>query len=95
MKRLFLLIVLAVLATLFVGYYDALEDAETHKVYFIKMSPTFQVKFRHLFANDSDDKPLTELSYQEREAVIDYCKYRLGIETQLKTQGELDACKQR
>jgi len=25
--------------------------------------------------------------------VIDYCKYRLGIETELKTQDELEACK--
>lgn len=89
---LFLLIVPAVLATLFVGYYDALEDAETHKVYFIKTSPTFQVRFRQLFAND---KPLAQLSKQEREVVINYCKYRLGLETHLETQEELDVCKQR
>ncbi|WP_407364582.1 hypothetical protein HKW97_24395 (plasmid) [Pseudomonas luteola] len=95
MKALLLLMVLAVLALLFVGYYEELEDAETHTVYFIKTSPTFQVRFRHLFASDADDKPLAQLSEQERDAVIDYCKYRLGIETQLKTQEELNVCKQR
>ncbi|WP_407364533.1 hypothetical protein HKW97_25290 (plasmid) [Pseudomonas luteola] len=95
MKALFLLVTLTVLATLFIGYYEVLEDAETHKVYFIKTSPTFQVRFRHLFANDADDKPLAQLSKQEREVVINYCKYRLGLETHLETQEELDVCKQR
>jgi hypothetical protein len=95
MKKSLLIIVLTLLAVLFIGYYEVLEDAETHSVLFIKKSPTLQVKFRHLFANDADDKLLNQLSDEERRVVINYCKYRLGIETELKTQEELEACKQR
>ncbi|AOE84994.1 hypothetical protein [Pseudomonas sp. TCU-HL1] len=94
MKKLPPIIALTLLAVLFVGYYEVLEEAETHSVFFIKKSPTLQVKFRHLFANDADDKPLNQLSDEEQRAVIDYCKYRLGIGTELKTQEELETCKQ-
>ncbi|VVQ21368.1 hypothetical protein PS928_05164 [Pseudomonas fluorescens] len=95
MKKSLFIIALTLLTALFVGYYEVLEDAETRSVVFIKQSPTFQVKFRHLFANDADDKPLSQLSNQERQAVINYCKYRLGVTTDLKTQDELEVCKQR
>ena len=50
------------------------------------------MEFMNLFANDADSKKLHELDDEERQLVIDYCKYRLGIETELKTQEELDAC---
>ncbi|HCS45386.1 MAG TPA: hypothetical protein DIW52_21585 [Pseudomonas sp.] len=95
MKKSLFIIALTLLTVLFVGYYEVLEDAETRSVVFIKQSSTFQVKFRHLFANDADDKPLSQLSDEERRAVINYCKYRLGVVTDLKTQDELDVCKQR
>lgn len=95
MKKLIILAILALLAVLYVGYYESLDDAEVNKVFFIKKSPTLQVKFRHLFANDADDKPLEKLTAEQLEQVVDYCKYRLGIETTLNNQKELDACKQR
>lgn len=95
MKKSIVITVLALLAVLYVGYYESLDDAEVNKVFFIKKSPTLQVKFRHLFANDADDKPLEKLTAEQREQVIDYCKYRLGIETALNNQEELEACKQR
>lgn len=78
---------------LFIGYYEALEDAETRAVFFVKKYPTLQMKFLHIFANDADDKMLADLSEAERQAVINYCKYRLGMETRLETQADLDKCK--
>lgn len=51
--------------------------------------------FVNIFDSDADDKPLNELDEEQRKQVIDYCKYRLGIDTTLKTQAELEACKAR
>ncbi|MBU1332176.1 MAG: hypothetical protein KJ884_08110 [Gammaproteobacteria bacterium] len=95
MKKLIAFTAFALLGVLYVGYYESLDDAEVNKVFFIKKSPTLQIKFRNLFANDADDKPLAKLTASQREQVIDYCKYRLGIETTLSSQEELEACKQR
>jgi hypothetical protein len=95
MKKLIILTALLLAAVLFVGYYNAIDDAELNTVFFIKKSPTFQVKFENLFANDADNKKLGELNNEERELVVDYCKYRLGIETELRSQEELEVCKER
>lgn len=95
MKKLIILIALLLLGALFVGYYKAIDDAELNTVFFIKKSPTFQVKFENLFANDADNKKLHELNGEERKLVVDYCKYRLGIETELRSQEELEVCKER
>jgi hypothetical protein len=95
MKKLIILIAPLLTGAMFVGYYKAIDDAELNTVFFIKKSPTFQVKFENLFANDADDKKLYELNGEERQLVIDYCRYRLGIKTELKSQDELDACKER
>lgn len=95
MKSLAALITLSLLAILFVGYYKALDDGDVRRVFFIKRAPTLQVHFHHLFANDADDKPLAQLSEEQREQVIDYCRYRLGIVTELSTQEQLEACKAR
>lgn len=95
MKKLIIPLIIALLAMLFIGYYNAIDDAEINTVFFIKKQPTFQVKFVNLFANDSDGKNVHELNDEERQFVIDYCKYRLGIKTELKTQEELEACEQR
>ncbi len=62
-------------------------------MFFIKSSPTLQVRFENIFLTDADDKPLERLSDEERGLVIAYCKYRLGIETELDTQDELNVCK--
>jgi hypothetical protein len=95
MKKIILPIALLLAGVLFVGYYKAIDDAELNTVFFIKKSPTFQVKFENLFANDADNKKLNELNGEERELVVDYCKYRLGIVTTLSSQKELEACKPR
>ncbi|MGE8501725.1 hypothetical protein VUJ49_09225 [Pseudomonas berkeleyensis] len=95
MKTLAAALALALLAIIFVGYYDALDDADINRVFFIKKAPTWQVEFRNLFANDADDKPLERLTPEERDEVIAYCRYRLGITTELNTQAELERCKPR
>ncbi|MCY1431945.1 hypothetical protein D9M71_479240 [compost metagenome] len=95
MKNLVLPLVLALLAGLFIGYYDTRYAEDNKRVFFIKKQPTFQVEFENLFANDADNKKLPELNDEERKIVLNYCKYRLGIETNLKTQDELEMCKKR
>ena len=82
-------------APFWIGFYEALEDAEIVRVYFIKKHPTLQMQFVNIFANDADDKPLDRLNEQQRQYVIDYCRYRLGTNTTLQTQAELDQCKSR
>ena len=77
-----------------IGYYFNYEDEETTAVFFVKQSPTFQLKFHHIFANEGDPIPLAHLRDDQRLKVIDYCKYRLGINTELADQAELDACSQ-
>lgn len=95
MKKLIALTVLLVISWLFVGYYKSIDDAELNNNFFIKRYPTFQMEFVNLFANDADSKPLQKLSSEQRQLVIDYCRYRLGIDTTLQSQQELDACKKR
>ena len=89
---LYALIAIGVSTTLTVGYYPSYFDEETQYNFFIKKAPTFQLEFRHIFANEGDAKPLARLRPDEREAVINYCRYRIGINTKLETQADLDAC---
>lgn len=75
------------------GYYYYLEDADPDRIYFKKESFTLRMRFYNIFANEGDDRPLSTLTTEQREKVIDYCKYRLGIITDLSTQDDLDRCK--
>ncbi|PCR95747.1 hypothetical protein CP336_14690 [Pseudomonas fluorescens] len=95
MKSLLIILSTTIVAILYIGFYEKMEDAYPEKVFFIKKSPTFQIKFENIFAYESDDKKLSELSEMERSLVINYCKYRLGLDTTLKSQSELEKCKQR
>lgn len=95
MKKLFFTVSILLVAYLYVGFYEKMEDAYPEKVFFIKRYPTFQMAFENIFAYESDDKSLSELSDLERRKVIVYCKYRLGLTTTLTTQDELDNCKAR
>ncbi|MBD8495784.1 hypothetical protein IFR09_17790 [Pseudomonas syringae] len=61
-------------------------------VFFIKKKPTLQVVFHRIF-HPNFEKSLHELTVQERQHVIDYCKYRLGIETDLNTVKAFKACR--
>lgn len=80
---------------LFVGYYVSSDVEDGQVVLFLKRSPTLKVKFENLYTRDSDEVFLHDLNVVERNVVMDYCKYRLGIDTRLQTQSELDACKAR
>ncbi|GFM67725.1 hypothetical protein K5D57_01015 [Pseudomonas cichorii] len=95
MKKIIALLTLTLIAWLFIGCYESIDDAEVNTVFFIKKRPTLQLKFVNLFANDADDKKLHELNEEQRELVINYCKYRLGIETLLVNEAELGECKKR
>lgn len=86
-----LLLLPLTIAWLNIGYYNSIEDAEIHKHYFIKKHPSIQIKFCNIHANNADPKPLSKLSNDQREKVIAYCKYRLGIHSQLTSEAELDA----
>ncbi|MDR7107266.1 MULTISPECIES: hypothetical protein [Pseudomonas] len=95
MKFLLIIVPTILVAFLYIGFYERMEDAYPEKVFFIKKYPTFQIKFENIFAYESDDKKLSELSDTERQLVIQYCKYRLGVTTTLKNQNELEECKKR
>ncbi|MEN1834460.1 hypothetical protein AAIM60_16380 [Pseudomonas lijiangensis] len=95
MKKTIVLLTLTLIAWLFIGCYESIDDAEVNTVFFIKKRPTPQLKFVNIFANDADDKKLHELNERQRELVINYCKYRLGIETRLDNEAELGECKKR
>lgn len=95
MKLLLIILSTTIVAMLYIGFYEKMEDAYPEKVFFIKKSPTFQMEFENIFAYESDDKKLSELSEAERNLVINYCKYRVGLDTTLKSQSELEKCKQR
>lgn len=72
MKKLMIAATLVVLAVLYVGYYEALEDGDIETVVFIKKHPTFQVKFYNIHANDGEVRRVERLSDEERELIIDY-----------------------
>lgn len=95
MKLILAIFSILLFAFFYIGFYEKMEDAYPEKVFFIKKSPTLQMRFENVFANESDDKKLGELSERERQLVIQYCKYRLGVTTTLKSQNELEECKRR
>lgn len=95
MKSLLIILSITFIAVLYIGFYEKMEDAYPEKVFFIKKSPTFQMKFENIFAYESDDKNLSRLNDTDRHLVIQYCKYRLGITTTLQSQRELEECKKK
>lgn len=95
MKKLIALIVLVLVTVLYVGYYKALEDGDIETIPFIKKHPTFQMKFYNIHANDGEIRQVERLTEQERKWIIDYCRYRLGIDTDLKTQNDVEVCRKK
>jgi len=95
MKKLTALIVLVLVTVLYVGYYEALEDGDIETILFIKKHPTFQMKFYNIHANDGEIRQVERLTEQERKWIIDYCRYRLGIDTDLKTQNDVEVCRKK
>lgn len=95
MRKLLLSLPLALTTFLFVGYYETQWAEDNRLIFFIKKSPTFKIAFVNFVDSDADDKPLEKLTDKQRKHVIDYCKYRLGIDTTLTSQAELEICKGR
>ena len=95
MKKLIALIVLVLVTVLYVGYYEALEDGDIETILFIKKHPTLQMKFYNIHANDGEIRQVERLTEQERKWIIDYCRYRLGIDTDLKTQNDVEICRKK
>jgi hypothetical protein len=77
---------------LYVGYYEALEDGDLEAILFIKKHPVFQIRFINIHANDGDYRKVEHLTAEQRKWMIDYCRYRLGIDTKLKTQADVEMC---
>jgi hypothetical protein len=92
MKYLLLAALFALLTVLKVGYYNEVSDGEVNTIFFIKKYPTPRMKFFNIHANDGDYRQVDKLSDELRQDIIDYCKYRLGIETTLKTQADVEMC---
>ncbi|MGN4049267.1 hypothetical protein [Pseudomonas sp. SM4] len=95
MKKLLIAAILAVVTMLYVGYYEALEDGDIETIVFIKKHPTFQMKFHNIHANDGEIRKVERLTAEERGWIIDYCRYRLGIDTDLKTQDDIEMCRKK
>lgn len=92
MKKIVLIILVVLYFVVNYGYYDYLEDADLEAIPFKKKYFTLQVKFHNIFANQGDFKTLQELSLVDKQRVIDYCKYRLGIIATLSTEADLERC---
>ena len=77
-----------------VGYYDVSDEHEPNStVFFWKKSSTFQVRFINIATEHwGADWSLTD---KNRQSVIDYCKYRLGIDTKLDHPDDLKKCTKR
>jgi hypothetical protein len=83
---------LTLLAILYAGYYEEHSEHETYTIFFVKKTPTFRVKFFNIHANDGDYRRIETLSDEHRQKIKDFCKYRLGIETEVKTQADIVMC---
>ena len=92
MKKILITILVAVCVALNLGYYEALEDGDVDTIIFIKKHPTFQLRFINIHANDGDYRKVERLTDEQRKWMIDYCRYRLGIDTELKTQADVEMC---
>lgn len=51
------------------------------------------MKFENLYTREGDYTPLNRMGAIEANVIINYCKYRLGIETRLENESELEVCK--
>lgn len=93
MKKITALIITFLVTLPFVGYYEHHEEIGSYPVIFIKKEPTSQIIFYRIF-HPNFETGLHELTDLQRQKMIDYCKYRLGIETQLKTEKEFRTCRE-
>jgi hypothetical protein len=93
MQKLLIFLALLIGVHLSVGYYTTLDIEDPLTFLFVKKYPTFQLRFENIYSDDAERKSLIELSEVDVRLIRDYCKYRLGVDTSLDTQQELDGCK--
>ena len=93
MKTLLFIAVLSLVSVLYVGYYEALEDGDIETILFIKKHPVLQMKFYNIHANDGDIRQVERLTSEECKRTIDYCRYRLGVDTDLRMQDDVEMCR--
>jgi hypothetical protein len=93
MGKLLIVLTTILVAHLYVGYYTNLSIHGGEKIFFIKKHPTLQMKFENLYTREGDYTPLNRMGAIEANVIINYCKYRLGIETRLENESELEVCK--
>jgi hypothetical protein len=91
MKKIALIVAVAVFFVLNVGYYNiAHEHSPDTTVFFIKKSLTFRVKFTNIFTVSwGADPAFTE---DDMQAMVDYCKYRFGIDVTLDNSSTMERC---
>jgi hypothetical protein len=95
MKKILLLAILVVSAVLYLGYYKELAEGSLETILFVKKYPTLQVRFYNIHANNGDYRRVEDLTAGQRKKIIDYCRYRLGVDTVLKTQADVVMCSKR
>ncbi|MFJ7316468.1 hypothetical protein ACIQVE_27750 [Pseudomonas sp. NPDC098747] len=93
MKKLLIGAAFALGVMLYGGYYLALEDGDIETILFIKKHPTLQMRFYNIHANDGEVRQVERLTDEERKMIIDYCRYRLGLDTVLRTQDDVERCR--
>lgn len=93
MKKIIALLAMILITVPFIGYYEHIGENSAHPVFFIKKKPTLQIIFHRIF-HPNFETGLHELTDLQRQKMIDYCVYRLGIETQLKTEKEFRTCRE-
>ena len=91
MIKLIIVVVLLLAIILNVGYYKVShENSPDTRIFFIKKFLTLRVEFINLATVSwGGDPPFTD---DDLQAAIDYCKYRLGIETKLSHPDDLRRC---
>lgn len=95
MKYFVLAILTSLLLILNIGFYNEVSDAEVNRIFFIKKHPTFRVQFFNIHANDGNHRRIEKLTSEQRQDIIDYCKYRLGIDSEVTTQADIEMCAKR
>lgn len=51
------------------------------------------MRFYKTHANDGEIRQVERLTDEERKMIIDYCRYRLGLDTALRTQDDVERCR--
>ena len=58
-------------------------------------APDVSDEFYNIHANDGEIRKVERLTAEERGWIIDYCRYRLDIDTDLKTQDDVEMCRKK